>query len=316
VGDATDPAHAAFNWWAPELWRRFTITLRRVLARRLGLTVGELAGSLRLSFVKVAEFQRRGVVHFHALIRLDGSEPFTAPAVIVGAEDLAASVRRAASSVRPLVSLGGETSPTQAVPRPSQRHPEGSEAEQEATHYNEPGLTRGDAEDPTGHADRGIEQIDQPPPLRHTTPHSGTVPKDRGTTCLRFGEQIDVQVIGGGISGELTAERAAAYIAKYATKSAEDFGLGDRGSAVRHWPATASPHTSPGSCGRAGTSASWTSTTASAGGSTCSGSVGTSPPRAGATRPGPEPMSSTRSPGRSDSAARVARRCSLTSGVV
>ncbi len=35
-------------------------------------------------------------------------------------------------------------------------------------------------------------------------------------------------MIGGGPSGELTPERVAAYLAKYATKSAEDFGLGER----------------------------------------------------------------------------------------
>lgn len=45
---------------------------------------------------------------------------------------------------------------------------------------------------------------------------------------MRFGSQVDVQTINGDLGGEPTAERAAAYIAKYATKSAEDFGLGDR----------------------------------------------------------------------------------------
>lgn len=45
---------------------------------------------------------------------------------------------------------------------------------------------------------------------------------------LRFGTQTDTQAINGGPSGELTPERVAAYIAKYATKSADDFGVGDR----------------------------------------------------------------------------------------
>jgi hypothetical protein len=45
---------------------------------------------------------------------------------------------------------------------------------------------------------------------------------------LRFGEQLDTQTGNGGPLGELTPEHAARYIAKYATKSAEDFGLGDR----------------------------------------------------------------------------------------
>ncbi len=38
---------------------------------------------------------------------------------------------------------------------------------------------------------------------------------------LRFGEQTDAQPINGGPVGELAAERAADYIAKYTTKSAE-----------------------------------------------------------------------------------------------
>jgi hypothetical protein len=61
-----------FNACAPELWRRFTITLRRALAHQAGLTNKALTAQLRLSYAKVAEYQRRGVVHFHAIIRLDG----------------------------------------------------------------------------------------------------------------------------------------------------------------------------------------------------------------------------------------------------
>lgn len=45
---------------------------------------------------------------------------------------------------------------------------------------------------------------------------------------LRFGEQVDIQVIGGRAGGDLTPEWVAAYLAKYATKYAEDFGLGER----------------------------------------------------------------------------------------
>jgi hypothetical protein len=69
-----------FNACAPELWRRFTITLRRALARQAGLTGQALATQVRISYAKVAEYQRRGVVHFHAIIRLDGpAGPTTAP---------------------------------------------------------------------------------------------------------------------------------------------------------------------------------------------------------------------------------------------
>jgi len=69
-----------FNACAPELWRRFTITLCRTLARQAGLTGKAFAAQLRISYAKVAEYQRRGVVHFHAIIRLDGpAGPTTAP---------------------------------------------------------------------------------------------------------------------------------------------------------------------------------------------------------------------------------------------
>jgi hypothetical protein len=68
-----------FNACAPELWRRFTITLRRTLARQAGLTNATLAAQVRVSYVKVAEYQRRGVVHFHAIIRLDGPAGPTTP---------------------------------------------------------------------------------------------------------------------------------------------------------------------------------------------------------------------------------------------
>jgi hypothetical protein len=61
-----------FNALAPELWRRFALALRRYVARSAGLRVSELRDALTVSFAKVAEYQRRGVVHFHAVIRFDG----------------------------------------------------------------------------------------------------------------------------------------------------------------------------------------------------------------------------------------------------
>ncbi|MDQ1526630.1 MAG: hypothetical protein QOG18_1243, partial [Microbacteriaceae bacterium] len=45
---------------------------------------------------------------------------------------------------------------------------------------------------------------------------------------LRFGDQLDTQTVNGGPTDELTPEHAARYIAKYSTKSAEDFGVGQR----------------------------------------------------------------------------------------
>ena len=54
----------------PELWRRTTIAIRRQLARA-AKAAG--AGKVQLSYAKVAEFQARGLVHFHAIFRLDAT---------------------------------------------------------------------------------------------------------------------------------------------------------------------------------------------------------------------------------------------------
>ena len=89
-----------FNACAPELWRRFTITLRRSLARQAGLTSKALAARVRISFAKVAEYQRRGVVHFHAIIRLDGPNgPTAAPPTWATGALLTAAIDQAARTV-------------------------------------------------------------------------------------------------------------------------------------------------------------------------------------------------------------------------
>jgi Replication initiator protein, pSAM2 len=66
------PSHIVWQWWAPELWRRFTTRLRRLLAHSLGVPESRLPQLASLQYAKVAEYQRRGVIHFHVLIRLDG----------------------------------------------------------------------------------------------------------------------------------------------------------------------------------------------------------------------------------------------------
>lgn len=61
-----------WNAHAGMLWRRFSIYLRREVAKRAGLTQRAFREHARLSFAKVAEYQKRGAVHFHAVIRIDG----------------------------------------------------------------------------------------------------------------------------------------------------------------------------------------------------------------------------------------------------
>jgi hypothetical protein len=64
--------HIVWQWWAPELWRRFTIDLRRALAKTLDVAESRLKDHATVQYAKVAEYQQRGLIHFHALIRLDG----------------------------------------------------------------------------------------------------------------------------------------------------------------------------------------------------------------------------------------------------
>ena len=94
--------HVLFAWHAPELWRRFTITLRRLLRRRLR-ALGESPTAARMNFVKVTEMQRRAIPHFHAVIRLDEpslpGQPPTPPNSSITVSDLALLIHQAASGV-------------------------------------------------------------------------------------------------------------------------------------------------------------------------------------------------------------------------
>ncbi len=68
-----------WNALAGELWRRTTIATRRSLARLAGLPATKLHQHVRVSFTKVVEYQRRGVVHLHAIIRLDHPDHLADP---------------------------------------------------------------------------------------------------------------------------------------------------------------------------------------------------------------------------------------------
>jgi hypothetical protein len=58
-----------------KLWWRTSTYLPRKLAGLLGITQKEGHRLVRASYVKVAEYQRRGLVHFHVVIRLDRAMP-------------------------------------------------------------------------------------------------------------------------------------------------------------------------------------------------------------------------------------------------
>jgi hypothetical protein len=90
-------AAVVWNAHSPELWRRTTIAIRRQLARRARAAGVSKVG---LSYAKVAEFQARGLIHFHAIFRLDTTTPdgqLTPPGL--EAADLHAAITAAVRSV-------------------------------------------------------------------------------------------------------------------------------------------------------------------------------------------------------------------------
>ena len=94
--------HVVWNNQAGELWRRTKQTMERHLnriARSRGLP------RIRIAHGKAAEYQRRGAVHFHVLLRLDGLDPDDPTAVIpppdeLTADDLHDAVQYAATATR------------------------------------------------------------------------------------------------------------------------------------------------------------------------------------------------------------------------
>ncbi|WP_055545138.1 replication initiator [Streptomyces kanamyceticus] len=92
--------HVLWHASAGLLWSRYVHTVRRHLASAAGITQTRLREHLTLSFAKVAEYQKRGAVHFHAVVRLDGPlGPASPPPLWATTELLEAAVRSAAASV-------------------------------------------------------------------------------------------------------------------------------------------------------------------------------------------------------------------------
>ncbi|MGW4521030.1 replication initiator [Amycolatopsis sp. NPDC004378] len=82
------------------LWSRFVTRLRRELARLAGIRVRDFPAVARVSYGKVAEYQRRALVHFHAVVRLDGpGGPADSPPSWASDDMLDAAVRAAARGV-------------------------------------------------------------------------------------------------------------------------------------------------------------------------------------------------------------------------
>jgi hypothetical protein len=107
LGAAIDPASydydeaALWNWHAPALWNRFVTELVRVLAADSGIGEAAWRKLVRVAYSKVAEFQARGLVHFHPIIRLDAAEDRALPPGLqVTAEQLCDAIAKAARRAR------------------------------------------------------------------------------------------------------------------------------------------------------------------------------------------------------------------------
>ncbi|MEU5773573.1 replication initiator [Streptomyces venezuelae] len=115
LGTPLDPAtydYAGAVLWnnhASELWRFFTIYLRREIAARVGLTQKAAREQSKVSFGKVAEYQKRGAIHFHAVIRFDGPDgPDSPPPHWATVTLLTDAIHAAAARVRVDLEASGD----------------------------------------------------------------------------------------------------------------------------------------------------------------------------------------------------------------
>jgi hypothetical protein len=94
------PGQVVWNHALGELWRRTCIAITRAI-RRTAKSHGVDPKTVRVAYGRVAEMQRRGVMHLHAIIRLDGTDPdnptvVLAPPRQLGVGDLEDAVKHAA----------------------------------------------------------------------------------------------------------------------------------------------------------------------------------------------------------------------------
>lgn len=196
--------HVLFTWHLPELWRRFTIALRRAATGKLK-AVGIEPKSVRISFVKVVEMQARAIPHIHALIRLDPTDPDTAVGTTgPGEHDLHG----------PAATCGG-----------------GEPRHQTSPVWDSP-ITAVELAALIQHTARTIA-LDVPDPTAEN-------PYESASLVVRFGTQIDTQPLtietlcaqvssdAAESVGRLSPRRVAGYLAKYVTKSLTDLGISAR----------------------------------------------------------------------------------------
>jgi hypothetical protein len=93
-------AAVLWNAHAGQLWKRFRTYTERALAAQIGLSRAPLHQQARLGYAKIAEYQARGLVHFHAIIRIDGpAGPRDTPPAWADTQQLELAIRTAADNV-------------------------------------------------------------------------------------------------------------------------------------------------------------------------------------------------------------------------
>jgi hypothetical protein len=193
--------HVLFTWHLPELWRRFTITLRRAISKKLK-DAGVEPKSVRVSFVKVIEMQARAVPHIHALIRLD---PADSAITASGDHDIHG----------PATTSGG-----------------GEHRHQTNPAWQSP-LTAAELAALIQHTARSVT-LEVADPTADNSDETTAL-------AIRFGTQTDTQplTVETTVTEDASAEcsvplsrlsprRVAGYLAKYVTKSLADFGIAAR----------------------------------------------------------------------------------------
>ena len=93
-------AAVLWNAHAGQLWKRFRTYTERALAAQARLRRAALRRQARLGYAKIAEYQARGLVHFHAVIRIDGpAGPEDTPPAWANVQQLEQAIRTAARNV-------------------------------------------------------------------------------------------------------------------------------------------------------------------------------------------------------------------------
>ena len=87
-----------WNAASSQLWNRTIERVRRLLATQQRLGRRELRRQVSIQYLRVAETQRRGLVHFHVVLRADGPEPASRPPQWLTADVFSSAVRQAVAS--------------------------------------------------------------------------------------------------------------------------------------------------------------------------------------------------------------------------